>query len=126
MALLSDGAVVSSAGEGGEIEAKHRDRMSAYAAAFADTMAVAREQVTYLDGLRVETRLQREPAEAMAPYDALICPTTVVPSLPAGDDLLGRLVVNGEESSAAPTTTRPSSASARPWTYTPDHRPTDR
>lgn len=80
-----------------EIEAEHRDQMSPYAAAFADTMAVAREQVTYLDGLRVETRLQRELGEAMAPFDALICPTTAVPGLPAGDDLLGRLVVNDED-----------------------------
>ncbi|MCX4850320.1 amidase [Streptomyces sp. NBC_00893] len=83
------GALVS------EIEAKDRDRMSTYATAFADTMAAARERVTYLDGLRIETRLQRELGEAMAPYDALICPTTAVPGLPAGDDLLGRLVVNG-------------------------------
>ncbi|APE24942.1 MULTISPECIES: amidase [Streptomyces] len=83
------GALVS------EVEAKHRDRMTAYAAAFADTMAEARERVSYLDGLRVETRMQRELAEAMAPFDALICPTTAVPGLPAGDDLLGRLVVNG-------------------------------
>ncbi|MFB6897722.1 hypothetical protein [Streptomyces hydrogenans] len=29
--------------------------------------------------------------------DALVCPTTAVPGLPAGDDLLGRLVVNGED-----------------------------
>lgn len=86
------GAVVS------EVEAEHRDRMSAYAAAFADTMAVARDSVTYLDGLRVETRLQRELGEAMVPFDALICPTTAVPGLPAGDDLLGRnFVVNGED-----------------------------
>ncbi|WP_329580515.1 amidase [Streptomyces sp. NBC_01361] len=80
-----------------EIEAEHRDRMSPYAAAFSDAMAVAREQVTYLDGLRIETRLQRELGETMAPFDALICPTTAVPGLPAGDDLLGRLVVNGED-----------------------------
>ncbi|MGA5066399.1 amidase family protein [Streptomyces exfoliatus] len=85
------GAVVS------EIEAKHRDRMSAYAVAFADTMAAVRRQVTYLDGLRVETRLQRDLGEAMAPFDAPICLTTAVPGLPAGDDLLGRLVVNGED-----------------------------
>ena len=80
-----------------EIEAEHRDRMSRYAAAFADSMAVARERVTYLEGLRVETRLQRELAEAMATFDALICPTTAVPGMPAGDDLLGRLVVRGED-----------------------------
>ncbi|MDI3422846.1 amidase [Streptomyces luteolus] len=85
------GAVVS------EIEAKHRDRMSAYSAAFADTMAEARARFTYVDGLRVETRLQRELAEAMGPFDALICPTTAVPGMPAGDDLLGRLVVDGED-----------------------------
>ncbi|MEU5893604.1 amidase [Streptomyces sp. NPDC047461] len=80
-----------------EIEANHRDQMSPYAAAFADTMTVAREQVSYLDGLRVETRLQRELGEAMAPFNALVCPTTAVPGLPAGDDLLGRLVVNGQD-----------------------------
>ncbi|MFC9246229.1 amidase [Streptomyces sp. NPDC057136] len=85
------GAVVS------EVEAAHREQMSAYAAAFADNMAVARERISYLDGLRVETRLQRELGEAMAPFDALICPTSAVPGLPAGDDLLGRLVVNGED-----------------------------
>ncbi|MFI8419242.1 amidase [Streptomyces sp. NPDC085479] len=85
------GALVS------EVAARHRDRMSAYAVAFADTMAEARERVSYLDGLRVETRLQRELAEAMAPFDVLVCPTTAVPGLPAGDDLLGRLVVNGED-----------------------------
>ncbi|MBD0674670.1 amidase [Streptomyces sp. CBMA156] len=85
------GALVS------EIEAEHRDRMSAYAVAFSDTMAIARERVSYLDGLRVETRMQRELGEAMAPFDALICPTTAVPGLPAGDDLLDRLVVNGED-----------------------------
>ncbi|MEU7296613.1 hypothetical protein AB0A76_25970 [Streptomyces exfoliatus] len=71
--------------------------MSAYAVAFADTVAAARRQVTYLDGLRVEPRLQRDLGEAMAPFDAPICATTAVPGLPAGDDLLGRLVVNGQD-----------------------------
>ena len=81
----------------GEIAAEHREQLSAYTAAFADTMAEARKLFGYVDGLRVETRLQRELAEAMGPYDALICPTTAVPGLPAGDDLLGRLVVDGED-----------------------------
>ncbi|MGP3635039.1 amidase, partial [Streptomyces sp. 24-1644] len=85
------GALVS------EIAAEHREQMSAYAVAFADTMAVARERISYLDGLRAETALQRELGEAMTPFDALICPTSAVPGLPAGDDLLGRLVVNGED-----------------------------
>lgn len=80
-----------------EVAASHRDQMSAYATAFADTMAFAREQVTYLDGLRMETRMQRELAEAMAPFDALVCPTTAIPGLPAGDDLLGRVLVNGQD-----------------------------
>ncbi|MEU3402278.1 amidase [Streptomyces filamentosus] len=158
------GALVS------EIEAQHRDLMTAYTAAFADTMAIARERVTYLDGLRTETRLQRELSEAMTPFDALVCPTTAVPGLPAGDDLLGRLVVNGEDhgeplwaamtapfniNNRCPVLNVPSGHSTwglptgvqivghtyddatvfrvgkalerlRPWTYTPDHRPSAR
>lgn len=43
----------------------------------------AAEQNRYLDGIRAETRLQLELAEAMAGFDALICPTSAVPALDA-------------------------------------------
>ncbi|MEV4331035.1 amidase [Streptomyces sp. NPDC049597] len=86
------GAVVSEATE------THRDLLSPYAVAFADVMSYARTQVSYLDSLRAEHRLQRQLATAMAGFDALLCPTTAVPGWHAGDDLAGdKVVVNGEE-----------------------------
>ncbi|MQA02003.1 MAG: amidase [Streptosporangiales bacterium] len=70
-----------------EVVAEHRDKMNAYTVAFADEMAAARRQHSYLDGLRVEHQLQGQLAEGMDPFDALLCPTTAVPGIPAGDDV---------------------------------------
>ncbi|MGW9244040.1 amidase [Streptomyces badius] len=76
----------------------HRDLLSSYTVAFADTMTHARAKVSYLDSLRAEHRLQRALATAMDGFDALICPTTAVPGWHAGDDLAGdKVVVHGEE-----------------------------
>jgi aspartyl-tRNA(Asn)/glutamyl-tRNA(Gln) amidotransferase subunit A len=69
-----------------EIARDHRDQLMPYTVTFADRMVRASKQATFLDGLRIETRMQRELAEAMASFDALICPTTVIPGLPADDD----------------------------------------
>ncbi|MEU8674890.1 amidase [Streptomyces sp. NPDC048560] len=76
----------------------HRDLLSPYTVAFADTMTRARSRVSYLDSLRAEHRLQRALATSMDGFDALICPTTAVPGWHAGDDLAGdKVVVHGEE-----------------------------
>ncbi|MER5260008.1 MULTISPECIES: amidase [unclassified Streptomyces] len=76
----------------------HRELLSPYAVAFADTMTHVRARVSYLDSLRAEHRLQRALATAMDGFDALICPTTAIPGWHAGDDLAGdRVVVHGEE-----------------------------
>ncbi|MFI6421910.1 amidase [Streptomyces sp. NPDC050842] len=75
-----------------------RDLLSPYAVAFADAMTYARTQVSYLDSLRAEHRLQRGLATAMAGFDAMLCPTTAIPGWHAGDDLAGeKVVVHGEE-----------------------------
>jgi aspartyl-tRNA(Asn)/glutamyl-tRNA(Gln) amidotransferase subunit A len=71
-----------------EIARDNRDMLTPYVVAFADHIARVADRTTFLAGLRIETRLQRQLAEAMAPFDALICPTTAIPGLPAGDDLL--------------------------------------
>jgi aspartyl-tRNA(Asn)/glutamyl-tRNA(Gln) amidotransferase subunit A len=60
-----------------------------YTVTFADQMTRAQHKTTFLEGLRIETRMQRQLAEAMAPFDALICPTTAIPGLPAEYDQLG-------------------------------------
>jgi len=49
----------------------------------------------YLDGLRVESRIQSELARAMAGFDALICPTSAVASLTADGDYLDGLSAGG-------------------------------
>ena len=43
----------------------------------------AADNYRYLDGIRAETRIQAELAEAMAGFDALICPASAVASLDA-------------------------------------------
>jgi aspartyl-tRNA(Asn)/glutamyl-tRNA(Gln) amidotransferase subunit A len=143
----------------------HRDQLMPYTVAFADQMARASELITFLEGLRIETRMQRELAEAMAPFDALICPTTAIPGLPAGDGLLGPedgevlgpaetatmtvpfnisnrcpvlAVPSGHAESGLPTGIQivghtyddatvfrvgKALEQARPWAYTPAHRP---
>ncbi|MFI5808178.1 amidase [Streptomyces sp. NPDC051561] len=81
-----------------EVAEQHRDQLTSYAQNYVDVMAFVRTQVTYLGSLRAENRLQTQLAQAMGPYDALICPTTAVPGWHAGDDMTGqRLVVNGED-----------------------------
>lgn len=69
-----------------EIARDHRDELMPYTLAFADLMTRPSQQLSFLDGLRIEARMQRELAEAMAPFDALICPATTVPGLPAEYD----------------------------------------
>ena len=77
------GAIIS------EIARDHRAELMPYTVALADQMAWAKEHLSFLDGLRTEARMQRELAEAMQPFDALICPTTTRPGLPAAYDQLG-------------------------------------
>lgn len=81
-----------------DVTETQREQLSSYAASFADVMTDVRVQVGYLDSLRSEGRLQRQLAEAMRGFDALMCPTTAIPGWLAGDDLTGdKVVVHGEE-----------------------------
>ncbi|MFQ6332100.1 amidase [Nocardia sp. CWNU-33] len=74
------------------------DKLCDYTLAYAELMKVVGSQFSYIDALRAEKRLQSQLAEAMAGFDALVCPTTAVPGWHAGDTLSGeRVVVNGEE-----------------------------
>jgi aspartyl-tRNA(Asn)/glutamyl-tRNA(Gln) amidotransferase subunit A len=87
-----------------EIARDHRDELMPYTLALVDQLAAVGPQLSFLEGLRIETRMQRELAEAMAPFDALICPTTTVPGLPAGDDMIGPESVLGKAETATMTT----------------------
>ncbi len=78
-----------------EVVEGHRDAIAPYTSAFADWMAKVPERTSFVEGLRIETRMQRELAEAMAGFDALLCPTAAIPAFPAGDDLIGEITVDG-------------------------------
>jgi aspartyl-tRNA(Asn)/glutamyl-tRNA(Gln) amidotransferase subunit A len=60
-----------------------RDLLSPYVLEFLESMEKVRERMNFFDGVRIEARLQRQLAEAMAPFDAMVCPTTRVPAIPA-------------------------------------------
>ena len=80
-----------------EVAREHRAQLMPYTVGFADIMESAGQRISFLDGLRIETLMQRQLAEAMAPYDALICPTTTIPGIPAEDNLAGPdIVLDGE------------------------------
>ncbi|GAA4840357.1 amidase [Saccharopolyspora rosea] len=80
----------------GESVAGREDVVAPYTRAFVEWAAKARGRTSLVTGLRVETRMQRQLAEAMAGFDALLCPTAAVSALPAGDDLLGAFEVDGQ------------------------------
>jgi len=66
-----------------EIAREHRENLNTYTVEFTERMNAAREQFSYLDGLRAEATMQRQLAEAMTGFDVLICPTTTVPGIAA-------------------------------------------
>lgn len=73
----------------------HRELVCDYTLANAGQIEQLSTRYTAADGIRVETAMQRELAEAMAGYDALVCPTTTVPGFLAGDDMSAGCVVDG-------------------------------
>ncbi|TDD52496.1 amidase [Saccharopolyspora elongata] len=78
-----------------DVVGDRRDLVAPYTAAFLGWAAKAADRGGFLEGLRIETRMQRELAEAMSGFDALLCPTAAIPALPAGDDLIGEFEVDG-------------------------------
>ncbi|EMY32861.1 glutamyl-tRNA(Gln) amidotransferase subunit A [Arthrobacter crystallopoietes BAB-32] len=71
------------------------DRLATYTRRFiADARAAARRH-TLLDGLTAEARIQAQLADAMAGFDALICPASAVSALKADEDYLDGIDVGG-------------------------------
>ena len=52
---------------------------------FKDARAVSQE-TSFLEGLEIEGRLYAELGQILEDYDALVCPTTAIPALLAGED----------------------------------------
>lgn len=71
------------------------EQLEAYTSRFiADSLAAAR-RTSFVDGLTAETQLQGELAQAMLPYDVLLCPTSATPALEADGDCLDGISVAG-------------------------------
>ncbi|WP_037571355.1 amidase [Phaeacidiphilus oryzae] len=64
-----------------------RELLSPYTQLFLEQMEKVRAGMHFFDGVRIEAALQRQLAEAMAPFDALLCPTTRVPAIPAKPEI---------------------------------------
>jgi aspartyl-tRNA(Asn)/glutamyl-tRNA(Gln) amidotransferase subunit A len=69
--------------------------LAAYTRKFMTDAFAARARNSFSDGLAAESAIQRELIDAMTGYDALICPTSAVPALRAGDDYLDGIDVEG-------------------------------
>lgn len=75
--------------------AGHEDELAPYTRRFIADARAAAERNRFIDGLRVETRVQSELAAAMRGFDALLCPTSCTPALDADGDYLDGIDVDG-------------------------------
>ncbi len=71
-------------------------QLAAYTRRFmADARAAAKHN-RYVDGVRAETLLQAQLAEAMTGFNALLCPASAIPALEADADYLNGIDANGQ------------------------------
>lgn len=75
--------------------AGHEGDLATYTRQFIADARAAAERNRFVDGLRIETRMQSELANTMAGFDALICPTSCTPALDAEGDYLDGITVGG-------------------------------
>jgi aspartyl-tRNA(Asn)/glutamyl-tRNA(Gln) amidotransferase subunit A len=74
---------------------EHRELLMPYTRAFIDRALSAAQEGGYLEGLEIEGQIYAELGPLLERYDALICPTTAVAGLLAGDDYVETEVVVG-------------------------------
>jgi aspartyl-tRNA(Asn)/glutamyl-tRNA(Gln) amidotransferase subunit A len=70
-------------------------QLAAYTRRFMADAREAATRHTLLEGLQAESRIQAQLAQAMAGFDALICPASAVPALKADADYLDGIDVEG-------------------------------
>jgi aspartyl-tRNA(Asn)/glutamyl-tRNA(Gln) amidotransferase subunit A len=64
-----------------------------YTRAFLEDALAASQDVSYLESLDIEGRVYAELGPILEQYDALVCPTSAVPGLLAGEDYVETKVV---------------------------------
>lgn len=72
---------------------EHRELLMPYTRAFIDQALSAAQEGGYLEGLEIEGQIYAELGPLLERYDALICPTTAVAGLLAGNDYVETEVV---------------------------------
>ncbi|WP_427135062.1 amidase family protein [Pseudarthrobacter sp. S9] len=70
--------------------------LAAYTRRFMEDARRAARESRFLDGIRAEAGIQAQLAEAMAGFDALICPASAVAALDADGMYLDGIDANGE------------------------------
>ncbi len=73
-------------------------QLAAYTRRFMADARVAAEHNRYVDGVRAETLLQAQLAEAMTGFGALLCPASAISALEADADYLNGIDANGNTS----------------------------
>jgi aspartyl-tRNA(Asn)/glutamyl-tRNA(Gln) amidotransferase subunit A len=71
------------------------DELTDYARAFLEQTTPLRAQFSMFDAARAEYAIQRALADAMAGFDALVCPTSGIPGLPADSSLADGVEIDG-------------------------------
>jgi aspartyl-tRNA(Asn)/glutamyl-tRNA(Gln) amidotransferase subunit A len=85
-------AATAAAGTGDQV-----DVLMPYTRAFIDTALAVSQEVSYLEGLEIEGQLYAELGQLLEDHDVLICPTTGIPALLAGEDYVEtKVTVDGE------------------------------
>jgi Asp-tRNA(Asn)/Glu-tRNA(Gln) amidotransferase A subunit family amidase len=74
------------------------DLANPYTKKFAEDARKAAQTTSYLEGLAIEGEIYSTLGELLETYDVLICPTTAIPALRAGDDYTeSKVMVDGVE-----------------------------
>jgi Asp-tRNA(Asn)/Glu-tRNA(Gln) amidotransferase A subunit family amidase len=77
---------------------EHFDLLMPYTRAFIEESEAAAQETTYVEGLMIEAEIYAKLGALLERYDVLVCPTTAVPALIAGDDYTSTTVtVDGVE-----------------------------
>jgi aspartyl-tRNA(Asn)/glutamyl-tRNA(Gln) amidotransferase subunit A len=71
------------------------EQLAVYTRRFMADARRAAEQNRFVDGIRAETLMQAQLAEAMAGFDALLCPASAVPALEADGNYLDGIDAGG-------------------------------
>jgi Asp-tRNA(Asn)/Glu-tRNA(Gln) amidotransferase A subunit family amidase len=74
------------------------DLLMPYTRAFIEESEAVAQETSYVEGLMIEAEIYAELGALLERYDVLICPTTAVPALIAGDDYTKTtMIVDGVE-----------------------------